>query len=218
MVRFIALLATLLLLGGCEGSLSHLIQRKQVEPSASDQPLIYTLDDRRRVAFGRVDRQQFCAEPPATATEQMTQILAAAIRRQPGGASDSAAEAAQIEQIYQRAHSLQLFRDAAFFLCINALNQAPGSATSYQRYEQSVSNLIEQLRAPLQEEIRLYYQVESVRSRASRQEVIVCAPSPIADGEQGGVNCQRLRGPAERNPSVIDPPRLPDGGGTRPVM
>lgn len=221
MVRFVALLSTLLMLGGCEGSLSHLIQRSHSSPSATAQPLIYTLEDQRRVAFSRVDSQRFCAEPPATAAEQITQTIATALKQQQGTAAQplNASEAEQIEQIYQRAHTLQLFRDAAFFLCINALTQEPGNTPSFQRYEQSVRELVRQLSAPLQEEVRLYYQAEMARHRSAggRQEMIVCTPLTEANADNR-VNCQRLQAPAERSPDVIAPPHLPATPGNRPVM
>jgi len=226
MLRLILPLLAILLFSGCEGSLQQLIRKPGSAADDNNAPgqvgtVTFAVGSDRRLAFSHREGGEFCAEPPHEAAEQISQSIAAALQGidAKAGKESNGTHPQTVERLYRRAHTLQLFRDAAFFLCVNALNQSATKTDPYSAYQESVRQLIEQLHDPLMEEIRLYYQAEQSQARnpSSANEVIVCSPARAA-GSKSGVSCQRLIAPSNRNPAVIDPPLLPTAPANRPVM
>lgn len=227
MLRVTAILVSVLLLGGCQ-ALQGLGQPTIAEESigASEGSGLGTMaiTPDRRLILTNIATGQFCAEPPAEAAEEITSAIAAALSAGDDDTTSSTALATSVSEnvqfLYQRAHTLQLFRDAAFYLCVNAINQGENPTQAQTNYGEAVQNLVKTLQEPLREEIRFYYQAEIARAARvkERTDVIVCAPTAGDSAQPGLVQCQRMPPVDKSNPAVIAPPMTPEGAATRPVM
>ncbi|WP_210396223.1 hypothetical protein [Motiliproteus sediminis] len=229
MLRAIVFLASALLLSGCQ-TLQGLKQAS-VNPAAAQAGELrgeigtLTLTPDRRLLLTNITTGQLCAEPPAEAAETVSRAIADALRAAETSPSGQALPLASgrtenVQRLYQRAHTLQLFRDAAFYLCINAINQGDDPNSTNGNYARAVENLVKMLQEPLREEIRYYYQAEIARSSRSneRTDVIVCAPTSGGSREPAPVLCQRMPAVEKANPGIIPPPLTPEGTAPRPVM
>ena len=151
----------------------------------------------RRLIVGNLTTGAFCTEPPPEAADSVVKAITAALKTKSTQGKTANAEMASnlarhVNQLYRRSHTVQLFRDAAFYLCVDSVNEAnyanrensdqeESTERSLSRqndsYATSVQKIVQMLIPVLQEEIDLYYSVEQALAENPPQvvdEVMVC--------------------------------------------
>ncbi len=221
------LLLTLVLaacVGGCASHLSEIFNRPIVEntlitskprvPESADPQELATLSvtAQRRIIIANLSNGTYCAEPPPEAADSVTSAITAALTAQLGSDREINANLASnfaryVNQLYKRAHTVQLFRDAAFHLCVDAVNYTSVLDTagvlkdksnewdSYYSYTSEVQYLVKMLIPTLRTEIELYYEAEIARANSLHppsDRFIVCNSTAAIegsdDGDQGGLS------------------------------
>ena len=217
----------LCLLAGCTNTIDSFYNRPVTEDqlitdrTGAQELGILAVTAQRRVIVGNLKTGHFCSEPPPEAADEVTSAVAAALTAKIGPNKNVNAELASslarhINQLYKRAHTIQLFRDASFHLCVDAVNNANdgepmpktnqqvqqgANATQYESYKASVLELIDTLKSSLEKEIELYYQTEIARAKHGIEpvkEIIVCSASAEgADGKSATVTCRPASAPEQ---------------------
>ncbi|MFA5983608.1 MAG: hypothetical protein WC782_06300 [Methylococcaceae bacterium] len=90
----------------------------------------------RRLIIANLKTGNFCSKPPPETADSIMTALAAARKAYIAADKNISAELASnfarhVNQLYKRAHTIQLFRDAAFYLCVNAANSSNGQNRAY---------------------------------------------------------------------------------------
>ena len=186
---------------GCAGTIDSFYNRQVVEDqliSDDDKQEIGTLavTAQRRLIIANLKTGNFCSEPPPETADSITTALAAALKANIAADKNVSAELASnfarhVNQLYKRAHTIQLFRDAAFYLCVNAVNSENGQHGSYKSYEENISHMVELLKPSLDKEVALYYATEKARAENPPEvlrETIICNSSSTVDKKNGGNN------------------------------
>ena len=176
----------LMMLTGCSSTIDSFYNRHVVEDKLEQDTIqnneIGTLSvtAQRRLIIGNLKSGNFCSEPPPEVADTVTSALAAALNANISSDKKISAELASnfarhVNQLYRRAHTVQLFRDASYHLCVNAVNTSNGQP--YESYKQDLVQMISDLKGVLKEEVKQYYEVEKLRAQnppSIYQETIVC--------------------------------------------
>lgn len=212
MKRMMLLVCFMLFMTGCASTIESFYNRQVVEDvmaSDDDRQEIGTLavTAQRRLIVGNLKTGSFCSEPPPEAADSISTAIAAALKANIAADKEVSAELASnfarhVNQLYKRAHTVQLFRDASYHLCVNAVNKSNGS-DKYDSYKTEITSLVNSILPVLQKEIKEYYAVEKARAETPptvSREAIICDSTATVDKKDGGeesklttvINCQSL--------------------------
>ncbi len=160
----------------------------------------------RRLVVANLKTGNFCSEPPPEAADSISTAIAAALEANISDDKDVNAELASnfarhVNHLYKRSHTVQMFRDASYHLCVNAVNSANGKSTGYDSYRSEVTEMVKLMLPTLDKEIKAYYEVEKVRAEnppnISQKTVVCSSSSSLGVGEKDGekklsasINCQ----------------------------
>lgn len=198
---------------GCASTIESFYNRQVVQDQLSAETAnggkeIGTLavTAQRRLIVANLNTGNFCSEPPPEAADSISTAIAAALKANISEDKDVNAELASnfarhVNNLYKRAHTVQLFRDATYHLCVNAVNSANGTNGSYDSYKSEVSYMVKQILPILNNEVKAYYEVERIRAENSPnivQKTVVCNSSAklekgSGEGENSlstSINCQ----------------------------
>ncbi|MCB1690986.1 MAG: hypothetical protein KDI33_20995 [Halioglobus sp.] len=189
MFKSVIVSVILILVSGCASTIEAFYNRQVVEdqlitdnPAHAHEIGTLAVTAQRRLIIANLNTGNFCSEPPPEAVDSVTSAIAAALTADISSKKDVSAEIASnfarhVNQLYKRSHTVQLFRDASFYLCVDAVNSSNGSNGYYIPYQQSVTNMVSQLLPVLQLEISAYYAAEKARAEhpaSIQRETIVC--------------------------------------------
>lgn len=203
------------LVTGCAGTLETFYNRPVTEDQlvtdkSSEQELgTLAVTAQRRVIVGNLKTGHFCSEPPPEAADEVTTALAAALSANIAADKTVNAELASnfarhVNQLYKRSHTVQMFRDASFHLCVDAVNSGASRKGSgndgkrvegaYVPYKDGVLKLMEGLIPSLDKEVEYYYKTETTRAQHATEKqrsLVVCSVSAgrggsVDDKESGG--------------------------------
>lgn len=214
MKKIALLLGMAILMTGCANTIESFYNRQVVEDQLITQDTgeqeIGTLavTAQRRLIIGNLKTGNFCSEPPPEVADSITAAIAAALKANISAEKNLSAELASnfarhVNQLYKRAHTVQLFRDATYHLCVNSVNTANGTNGSYQSYRADITSMVTSILPYLEKEVAAYYQVEKVRAEnppSVSQETIICDSSSSLDKKGNGsenklsttINCRPL--------------------------
>lgn len=136
----------------------------------------------RRLIVGNLKTGSFCSEPPPEVADSISTAIAAALKANIATDKNVSAELASnfarhVNQLYKRAHTIQIFRDASYHLCVNAVNSSNGKDKNYDSYKPEITSLVKAILPVLKEEVKAYYAVEKIRAEnqpSISQETIIC--------------------------------------------
>jgi hypothetical protein len=188
-LRIIILNILLISVFGCSTTAGTFFNRPVVEDQLiADFPengaqeigtLAVTAD--RRVIIGNLRNGKFCAEPPPETADSITSAIASALSAKIAEGEtldfDFASNFAKhVNQLYKRSHTVALLRDAGFYLCVDAVNQAKSGAEpgQYQSYKTDFKELVVSLTPTLTKEIELYYATETARANNPPNGMVIC--------------------------------------------
>lgn len=177
MKTLLFILCCLPLLSGCNGLFNAYNKRDVIRSDlASDnahsvQLGALSVTSQRRMILANMRSGDFCAEPPPEAVDNITSSINAALRS--SLESDVSARSLDttmkekssqnINQLYRRVHTLQLFRDAAFHYCVDAVNSSNHRQNKdYVSYASKLDNVLSKLIPVLEHEITLYYKKHTI--------------------------------------------------------
>lgn len=210
--RFLATILILTSLFGCSTTAGTFFNRPVVEDQLiADYPkkgsqeigtLAVTSD--RRVIIGNLRNGKFCAEPPPETADSITSAISTALSAKIAEGEtidfDLASNFAKhVNQLYKRAHTVALLRDAGFYLCIDAVNQANSGdvAGGYTSYKSEFKELITLLTPTLLKEVEFYYATETARANNPSTGLVVCNSQASSGGDQEmnstSIICQPLK-------------------------
>jgi hypothetical protein len=214
MKRIVLLFGISFLMTGCASPIESFYNRQVVEDQliTEDTGLqeIGTLavTAQRRLIIANLKTGNFCSEPPPEVADSITTAIAAALKANISTDKNVSAELASnfarhVNQLYKRAHTVQLFRDATYHLCVNSVNSANGANGSYESYRTDITSMVTNMLPYLDKEVAAYYEVEKVRAENPPtvfQETIICDSSSSLDKEGDGsenklstdINCRPL--------------------------
>nr|VFJ75253.1 MAG: hypothetical protein BECKFM1743A_GA0114220_108201 [Candidatus Kentron sp. FM]VFJ75628.1 MAG: hypothetical protein BECKFM1743C_GA0114222_108621 [Candidatus Kentron sp. FM]VFK23491.1 MAG: hypothetical protein BECKFM1743B_GA0114221_109281 [Candidatus Kentron sp. FM] len=146
MIRIIAMLLAVVLLGGCS-TLTEPKKRPVIEDEMVTNELLLkgeqeigtlAVTAQRRLIIANMKTGHFCTEPPPEAVDSITEAIAAAFKadiKQDNnfGAEFAKSFASHVNQLYNRSHTVQMFRDASLQLCVDAINKAGETAGLKQK-------------------------------------------------------------------------------------
>jgi len=200
-MRNLVVIVAAVLMTGCASTIESFYNRQVVEDqliSDDDNQEIGTLavTAQRRLIIVNLKTGNFCSEPPPETADSITTALAAALKANIAADKNVSAELASnfarhVNQLYKRAHTIQLFRDAAFYLCVNSVNSKNGENGDYESYKENIHDMVKLLKPSLDEEIKLYYATERARAENPPevlQETIICDSSSTIDKKNGDNN------------------------------
>lgn len=182
-LRKIVLLSTLYFVTGCASTIESFYNRQVVQDQlhaeeGADHKEIGTLavTAQRRLIVANLKSGNFCSEPPPEAADSVGAAIAAALKANISADRDVNAELASnfarhVNHLYKRAHTVQLFRDATYHLCVNAVNSANGKGASYESYKSEVTKMVTDILPVLDNEVKYYYEVEKARAQNSSDTV-----------------------------------------------
>nr|VFK20170.1 MAG: hypothetical protein BECKLPF1236A_GA0070988_102511 [Candidatus Kentron sp. LPFa]VFK30618.1 MAG: hypothetical protein BECKLPF1236C_GA0070990_101161 [Candidatus Kentron sp. LPFa] len=135
----------------------------------------------RRLIIANLKTGRFCSEPPPEAADSITSAIATALKANISPDKNASAELASnfarhVNQLYKRSHTVQLFRDAAFYLCVDAVNNA-NQRGEYDSYKEAVTKMVEGLKPAFTKEIEKYYEAEIAKAKNPppvSQEMVIC--------------------------------------------
>ncbi len=195
-MRNILTVCTIVLITGCST-----IESFYVRPVIEDQMItdesggqeIGTLavTAQRRLIIGNLKTGNFCSEPPPEVADSVTTAIAAALKANITQDKNISAELASnfarhVNQLYKRSHTVQIFRDASFYLCVNAVNIANGKNKQYESYKDDIRGIVTELIPSLNKELEFYYGTEKARAENQpSNNPIICSSSATADGKDG---------------------------------
>ena len=222
------LIGSLLITGGCASTIDAFSNRQVVEDQlitddTGDQEIgTLAITAQRRLVVANLKTGHFCSEPPPESADTVISALSAALSANMKSNENVNAEfasnfARHVNQLYKRAHTVQLFRDAAFHLCVDAVNDSsfvgerPKNAT-YESYKEAIEGMVENLAPSLDKEVALYYATEQARAEnlpSLYKETIICnSASSVGDSGDSSANklsasitCQPLSGYIENKES-----------------
>lgn len=125
MKKIALLLGMAILMTGCANTIESFYNRQVVEDQLITQDTgeqeIGTLavTAQRRLIIGNLKTGNFCSEPPPEVADSITAAIAAALKANISAEKNLSAELASnfarhVNQLYKRAHTVQLFRDATY--------------------------------------------------------------------------------------------------------
>lgn len=214
-MKKIALVLSLpIFMTGCASTIESFYNRQVVEDQLitddTGEQEIGTLavTAQRRLIVGNLKTGNFCSEPPPEVADSITTAIAAALKANISADKNVSAELASnfarhVNQLYKRAHTVQLFRDASYHLCVNSVNSANGRNGSYESYRTDVTDMVKNMLPYLEKEVKAYYEVEKARAEnppSVFQETVICDSSSSlgkhSDGSQStlstAINCRPL--------------------------
>lgn len=201
-----------MLLAGCANTMHAFFDRPVTEDQlitdGNEAQELGTLSvtAQRRLIVGNLKTGHFCSEPPPEAADEVTSAVAAALSTNLSIDKSVNAEfasnfAKHVNQLYKRAHTVQMFRDASFHLCVDAVNSAAVSFTqeqetittrkiNYQPYKAEVVDLVKSLLPSLDKEVAAYYQTEKVRAEHGPidTKIVVCSPEASSEVASDGAD------------------------------
>ncbi|WP_404359844.1 hypothetical protein [Methylotuvimicrobium sp. KM1] len=199
---------------GCASTIESFYNRQVVEDQMitddTGEQEIGTLavTAQRRLVVGNLKTGNFCSEPPPEVADSITTAIAAALKANISADKTASAELASnfarhVNQLYKRAHTVQLFRDASYHLCVNSVNSANGVNGSYESYRADITSMVTSILPYLEKEVEAYYKVEKARAEnqpSVSQEIIICDSSSSLDKKSDGnenklsttINCHPL--------------------------
>ncbi|WP_431064654.1 hypothetical protein [Methylotuvimicrobium sp.] len=214
MKKIAMLLGLPFLMTGCASTIESFYNRQVVEdqlmPDDTGAQEIGTLavTAQRRLVVGNLKTGNFCSEPPQEVADSITTAIATALKANISADKTANAELASnfarhVNQLYKRAHTVQLFRDASYHLCVNSVNSANGDNGSYESYRADITSMVTNILPYLEKEVEAYYEVEKVRAEnppSVSQETIICDSSSSLDKKIDGsenklsttINCRPL--------------------------
>lgn len=178
MQKFWVILLMVFAATGCASTIESFYNRQVVQDQlarkdSSNEVEIGTLavTSQRRLVVANLNTGRFCSEPPPESVDSINEAIAVALKANISGDEKFNADLASnfvrhAGQLYKRAHTVQLFRDAAYHYCINSVNSASDNNDSYESYSSEVSRLVDKLIPTLDIEVREYYEVERIRARS----------------------------------------------------
>ena len=199
MKNILFLIGIILFLSGCSNAIESFHNRPVVEDKlkGTDGQLIGTLavTSQRRLIIANLKTGGFCSEPPPETVDSITTAIAAALKANIDDKKNVNVELASnfarnVNQLYKRTHTVQLFRDAAFYLCVDSVNSANGKADSYVPYKDSIVDMVKVLKPTLDKEISLYYATEKIRAQNQPdvlQDTIICDASAVIDKKDSSI-------------------------------
>ena len=219
MKKIIFALVLTSLVTGCASTIESFYNRQVVEDKLvydkTGEQEIGTLavTAQRRLVVVNLKTGNFCSEPPPEAADSITTAIAAALKANISADKNVSAELASnfarhVNQLYKRTHTVQLFRDASYHVCVNAVNSSNGDNGSYESYKTEVTNMVTAILPSLDKEVAAYYEVEKVRAENPPnvyQETIICDSTATLDKQSDGsenklatsINCRPISGKVE---------------------
>ncbi|MCG7870391.1 MAG: hypothetical protein JAY74_28980 [Candidatus Thiodiazotropha taylori] len=201
MKRIALIMSLALLTAGCSSTIESFYNRQVVEDQLitddSGEQEIGTLavTAQRRLIVGNLKTGNFCSEPPPEVADSITTAIAAALKANISTEKNISAELASnfarhVNQLYKRAHIVQLFRDATYHLCVNSVNSANDG--SYESYRSDITSMVAEILPYLEKEVEAYYQVEKTRAEnppSVSQETVICdSSSSVGTSGDGSEN------------------------------
>lgn len=125
-LKLLFLLLALMTIQGCSG----VVTMEGYEPDRISEIGIYAVDSSKRVIMADMDNGRFCAEPPPEtqmeSESSFRMLLEAAIdtTSDTGKIEAYRALSEKAKQLYRRSHSVQMYRDASYYLCQSYVNGA----------------------------------------------------------------------------------------------
>lgn len=198
---------------GCASTIESFYNRQVVEDQliakdGNQEIGTLAVTAQRRLIVGNLKTGSFCSEPPPEVADSITTAIAAALKANITADKTVSAELASnfarhVNQLYKRAHTVQIFRDASYHLCVNAVNSSNGKDNKYDSYKSEVTTLVEKILPILEVEVKAYYAVEQTRAENPpnvSQETVICDSTATVDKKEGGeenklttaINCRPL--------------------------
>jgi len=125
-LKLLFLLLALLTIQGCSG----VVTMDGLADDDISEIGIYAVDSSKRVIMADMDNGRFCAEPPPEtqmeSESSFRMLLEAAIdtTSDTGKIEAYRALSEKAKQLYRRSHSVQMYRDASYYLCQSYVNGA----------------------------------------------------------------------------------------------
>lgn len=224
MIRIIFFLLISYGLTGCAESINAFYNRDVIEDTLINEDnaemALGTLSvtAQRRIIVANMISGNFCAEPPPEAADTITTAIATALQANIDADKTVNAELAanfskHVNQLYRRTHTVQLFRDAAFYYCVDAVNSSNGAKGSYQAYSTHLNTTVNALVKSLDKEVALYYKTEIEKAKQPNYstEFVVCNSESLVDKDgdkpkqlMAKIHCQPLLSQPEKVDSKKD--------------
>ena len=216
------LFISIFLLSGCASLLDSFYNRdvvqdylraETIEPEHEVGTLAVTAQ--RRLIIANLETGKFCSEPPPEAADSVTSAIAAALSANISDEKSLNAELASnfarhVNQLYKRTHTVQLFRDAAYHMCVDSVNSTDGKPST--SYKKEIEELVKNLLPVLEHEITLYYKTETARAKNPPQvarELVICDSTasvrgnPDSQGLTTNIDCHPVT--TEESSSIHNP-------------
>lgn len=206
---FAVILFSCAITGCTSGTINSFYNREVIEddlsPSLMGDAKIGTLavTAQRRLIVANIEDSTFCAEPPPETVSVVTDAIAAALTAKMNNQEFNAELAANfskhVNQIYNRSHAVQIFRDYGFYKCVEGLNSKQIAQTSVSKEKVNPENKTDtgmtqndlnwafsQSIELLREEITPLYKLEEAKARiqSEQQAVVICETSATTSGGQ----------------------------------
>lgn len=196
MNKTILILISASLLSGCASTIDsfynrHVIEDQMITDETGEQEIgTLAVTAQRRIIVGNLKTGNFCTEPPSEVADSVSSAIASALRANVSADQNVGAELASnfarhVNQLYKRAHTVQLFRDASFHLCVNAVNSAAGDGKNYKSYKKELTQMVTAMLPSLDKEVQHYYDTEKARAETplnGLKNTVVCNSSATVDG------------------------------------
>ena len=213
MKRIVYIATLALFMTGCASTIESFYNRQVVEDQliaddGTQEIGTLAVTAQRRLIVGNLKTGSFCSEPPPEAADSISTAIAAALKANISADNEVSAELASnfarhVNQLYKRAHTVQLFRDASYHLCVNSVNSSNEGDGKYDSYKREITHLVNNILPVLKEEVKAYYAVEKARAEnppTVSQETIICDSTTAVDKKDDGgenklttaINCRPL--------------------------
>ncbi|WP_045406602.1 hypothetical protein [Vibrio jasicida] len=156
---------------GCSSTLDSFYNRDVIEDSMKGndtQISALSVTSSRRVIIANMDSGHFCAEPPPETTDNVKAIVEAALEAKVQSAkidttTDVSTELKDdftktVKQLFQRSQTIQLYRDVAFYYCVDAINNS--TKTEYNPYSDKLDIHLPKFIELMKKELTLLKQQE----------------------------------------------------------
>lgn len=198
MIRTILIICLTVFMVGC-GTIESfyirpVIEDQMITDETGEQEIgTLAVTAQRRLIIGNLKTGNFCSEPPPEVADSITTALAAAFKANITQDKNVSAELASnfarhVNQLYKRSHTVQIFRDASFHMCVDAVNSANGDK-EYVSYKSDVKEIVNSLISSLDKEVALYYETEKARAENPPKvtnDMIICDSSASVGDKPGG--------------------------------
>ncbi|MCR9495507.1 hypothetical protein NB493_08925 [Vibrio alginolyticus] len=172
---------------GCSSTIDsfynrHVVEDQLVTSHTREQEIgTVAVTAQRRLIIANLKTGSFCSEPPPEVADSISSAIAMALEANISKGKEVNAELASnfarhVNQLYKRAHTVQLFRDASYHLCVNSVNTANGRS-SYESYKDDLKHMMDSVLPILEKEVTAYYEVEKERAKnppPTYQDIILC--------------------------------------------